>query len=163
MTASIWRWLLAAAGLLVLAGLLWLLHPLAPVLLLGSLLIQLPLIWGVARRQFAVGYRRRAAQRRAAWRAGGPAAAFLQAEQQEADAPAFRHWSRGAKALSALCRAEALWALGRGHEAAALLAGLQREKLEADEQQRYDELVLLVQNAARFNTPPGTVPPPGPN
>lgn len=147
------RAIVALAIFLLVEGLLYLVHPLVPVLLLGSLLIQAPIIWGFFRRNFNMGYRQRAAQRRERYKECGDAEAWLAGEERETRMPGYRYWSRGGKALVALNCAEALLALGRRDDAGARLAEVDRPRLEPDDQQRFDEMVLEVRGAARFDAP----------
>ncbi|NLW79668.1 MAG: hypothetical protein GXY32_09710 [Ruminococcaceae bacterium] len=147
------RTVVALVIFLAIEALLYLVHPLVPVLVLGSVLIQAPIIWGIFRRNFNMGYRQRAAQRRERYKESGDAEAWLAGEQRETRMPGYKYWSRGGKALVALNCADALLAMGRRDAAGAQLAEVDRPRLEPDDQQRFDEMILNIRGAARFDTP----------
>ncbi len=139
------RVLFIAAGLFAaLAAALYFVHPMAPLLLLASLVVQLPIIAGLTRAGLASGYRERAAARRRRYDEDGDAGAWLAGEEAEAAAPGYRFWSSAARAQCALSRAEAMAALGRGNEAAALLAELPEDRLPETERARFEAVVETI-------------------
>ncbi len=142
-----WPWALGVLCLAVLCGVFYWLHPLAPLLLVGSLLIQAPIALGMARRGGGKSYAQRAAARRVQWLQNQDAAAWLAAEEKEAAGRGFLVWSRGARALNHLARAEALCALGRKYDAAELLAALEPDALPPALRLRYADAAEAVAKA----------------
>ncbi len=128
----------------VLAVVLYFFHPLAPLFLLASLLIQIPIVLVVSRVNMNKGYEDRSFERRLQYQQDGDAAAFFAAEEREAGGAGFAYWSPRAKALSRLCRAELLCELRRGSEAAELLAAIDEKKLDKAGRQRFDAAVAAL-------------------
>lgn len=141
-------YLLPFAAFFVLLGVLlyFLAAPWAPLLLLGSLAIQAPIVAGLTRINLASAYRDRAFERMRKYAADGDAGAWLAAEEREAAGAGYRYWSKAARALSVLNRAQPLAALGRENEAAELLAGLDEKKLNPQEKARFDEVVEAIRS-----------------
>ena len=137
----------------VIMVLLYFLHPLGPVVLLISLAIQVPIIWVVTRTSMTKGYEDRAYERRQQFQIDGDAQAFLEMEEQEAGGAGFTYWSRRAKSLSALNRAELLTELDRQDEAAVLLADVDTKAIDRENRRRFDEAVekARAKNAARYD------------
>ena len=156
-----WLPVLGAAMALALLGLLlWRVHPLAPWLLLLTLAIQLPIIWLVGRKRLNGGYRQRAAGRRIAWLQTCDAEAWLAAEENEKGSTGWGYWSKGARALNALARAEALLALGRRDDAAAALAEAEGYTIDKADMPRYEDLLaqMLAGAPGPVNPPAKTLP-----
>lgn len=139
----------AAAVLAALGVLLWLLHPLAPLLLYGSLAIQAPIIWVLGRKNFSAGYSRRTQENRLRYLESGDAATWLAAEEREAAGRGFAYWPRRAKALNALARGEALAALERRNEAAMALADVDEALLDAQGLRRFEETVAAIRGGVQ--------------
>lgn len=140
------KYLLIFAGAVVALGIvLYFVTPWAPLALAASLVIQLPIIVILTRTNLTAGYRDRAFARRARFAEDGDAAAWLAEEQREAVSQGYRFWSRAGRAQSALNRADALAELGRGNEAAALLAEIEEKTLPAADRQRYQTIVERIQ------------------
>lgn len=140
------KWLILLIVVLVLLAAcfgLWFVHPFAPLVLLASLLIQLPIVFGIITVTFGSAYRDRAWERRQQYLKDGDAEAWLQGEETEAKAVQQRYWSRGGKTLASLNRAEAMFAAGQGERAAALLAAADPKFLSGDDRKRL--LTLLNQ------------------
>lgn len=139
-----WVAVACVAALLLACGLLWLWHPFAPLVLLGSLLVQLPIIATLTRRGLSASYVQRAAARYAQYLESGDAAEWLAAESAEMQSAGYRYWSGAGRALNALNRAEAATALGFCDEAAQALADAEAAKLPAHEAQRFETVVLAL-------------------
>ena len=140
----LWYLLPFAIGFFALGVGLFFVNPLAPLLLLASLAIQLPIVVSITRVNLGAGYRDRAFERRRSCREGGDAAEWLAAEEREAAGLGYKYWSRATRDLSLLNRAEPLALLGRGHEAAELLAELEEKRLDGYNRGRFDEIVALI-------------------
>lgn len=132
--------LVALPVLLVLAAALYFVHPVAPLLLLFSLLVQLPIIAALVSSSFTGSYRQRAEERLRRYGADGDAAAWLAEEQAEAKGVGFAYWSSAGRALNTIARAEALCALGRRDEAAALLDAVEAARVDKRDAERYGAL-----------------------
>lgn len=127
--------------LVALAVVLYIINPWAPLFLLASLMIQIPIIYGITKATMNFSYQDRAYDRRMAFEESGDAAAWLAGEQKEAHSVGQKFWSSRSKELNRLNQAAPLCALGRKNEAAELLAQVDEAKLEATARKRYDELV----------------------
>lgn len=134
-------WLIPILVLLALGVGLYFVHPLAPLALLLSLLIQLPIIFLLAKSSLNSSYRDRAYQRRQLYLKDGDAEALWEGERKEAASVGYRYWSRGTKTLCQLNQAEALVALDRHDEAAEHLALAEEEKLDSHSRERFDAVV----------------------
>ena len=124
----------------VLAVILYFVHPLAPLVLLASLLVQVPIIVIVTRVNMTHGYEDRAYERSVQYKKDGDAAACLAAEEREASSAGFEYWSPRAKNLSRLNRAGLLADLDRPAEAALLLADIDTKAIDKTNRQRFDEI-----------------------
>lgn len=125
------------AVVLLAAGVaLYFVHPLAPVLLLFSVVVQGMVAFGVMRAGFNGSYRQRAEERRRQFLKNGDAEKWLAGEEAEAAAAGYRYWSPAGKSLSALNRAEILLLLGRAEDAAGALAQALPDKLEKPDKKR---------------------------
>lgn len=131
----------------VLAVVLYFFHPLAPLVLLASLLVQAPIIAIVSRVNMTRGYEDRAYERLVQYKKDGDAAAFLAAEEREAGGAGFAYWSPRAKNLSRLNRAGLLADLGRPADAALLLADVDTKTLDKTNRQRFDEITARMRAA----------------
>lgn len=128
--------LLLCAG----AALYWV-HPLAPLFLLLSVLIQLPIILLITRASFTSSYNDRVWARKEQYEKDGDAAAWLAQEQAEAKGVGFRYWSSKGRMRNMLLRAKLLTELGQKDQAALLLAEIIPGKLSAEDQAGYAGLV----------------------
>lgn len=159
--------IIIGAVLFVLAVVLYIINPWAPLFLLASLVIQIPIIYGITKASMNFSYQDRAHDRRVAFEATGDAEAWLAGEQKEAGSVGQKFWSSRSKELNLLNQAAPLCALGRKNEAAELLAWVNEEKLEATARKRYDELVeelraeapAAPQDGAPPKAAPGEAPP----
>lgn len=130
----------AVVLLAVLAALLYLVHPLGPLFLLLSVLVQAPIIFGISRHNFKTSYIQRSEQRRAEYEKEGDGEAWLAAEEAEARSVGYKYWSRAGRSLNALNRADALCAVGREADGRAALEQAEYMRLEAPDRKRYDAL-----------------------
>lgn len=137
-------------GLAVVAAALYQLHPLAPVMLGISLLVQAPLIVLIGQAALKGSYAQRAASRRAAFAASKDAKAWLEEETRESQSPGYRYWSPTGKALAALNRAEAAYAAGQTDLSLPLLAGVAVHKLPPQEQARYHKMLENLTNGKPY-------------
>lgn len=133
---------IAALALLALAVLLYFFHPLAPVFLLLSVAIQLPLIYVIVRVSFSSGYADRVYERKQRFEKDGDAAAWLAEEEREARGVGFRYWSAKSRNKNALLRAGLLQKLGREADAKQALAEVLPAKLRGEDKAEYDCLVF---------------------
>lgn len=143
------KWLWWGVALLVLAAAcfgLWFIHPYAPLALLLSLAIQLPLIYGILHVTVGSAYKDRAWERRQQYLKDGDAEEWLRGEETEARSVQYRYWSRGGRTLAALNRAEAAWAAGQKEKAAAALAAADPKYLSRDDEARSRKLLGQMTN-----------------
>lgn len=145
--------LLGISAGLALLGLgvgLYFIHPLAPVLLVLSVGIQIPIILRLMHARSTGSYRQRADARRRRYAQDADAERWLAAEEQEAAGPGVRFWSPAGRMLSLLNRAEALCALRRRAEAAILLGQVEPDALDEADRPRYEQVVFdLRENQAQ--------------
>lgn len=138
----LWPYIAAIAGGLCLLSLvlLWF-HPLAPLLLWASVLLQAPIIYLISRTNYDAAYRERQHQRREAYEKDGDAAAFLAQEEHEATSFGYRLLTAKSRSDNRLNCAELLLALNRPPaEAEALLQALGGEKLNEAQATRLSTL-----------------------
>lgn len=133
------KWIVVAVGcaaLLVFIA-LYFVHPLAPLLLLASLLVQFPFIYLSLKAGFGKSYRQRAQKRYEEFLKTGDAAAWFLAEQREAAAKEVRHWSRAGRSLLAFNLARAAFAAGQTEEMLAALGRVEPAALPPEERRQY--------------------------
>lgn len=131
--------------LVLLAVVLFFVHPLAPLVLLLSVLIQLPIVYIISQVNMNKGYEDRAFARKTQHEKDKDAAAWLQEEEKEAAGAGFKYWSKRAKSLSALNRAQLLLEMEMPRQAAALLAQVQENKIDKINRQRFLQMVEKLQ------------------
>lgn len=129
----------------VLGVVLYFLHPLGPLFLLLSLLIQAPLVFVISRVNYNSAYLERAAQRREEYAQTGDARVWLEGEEKEARSIGFKYWSSKGRALNTLNRAAALAALGENQQCAALLVSIETAKLSKQAALEYQRLQQQLQ------------------
>lgn len=139
----------AALLLLGVLALLYLAHPLGPVLFVGSLLIQTPIVALFLKTKSGGSYRARAAARRKRFEETGNAEEWLAAEKREANGAGMKYFSPEGKALSAINRADALLQLGRINEAAAMLAQAEDDKPAEQDRPRFAMLEQQIATHAK--------------
>lgn len=142
---------LLAVILAVILFLLYRIHPAAPLMLLLSLAVQVPIVILVARAALGGSYRQRAQQRLLAYQAGGAAQQWLNEENAEANTTGYKYWSTSGKALLALNRAQAAYAAGRTEQAASHLDNLQMQKLNQQDMQRFQLLTQQLASGKPYN------------
>ena len=139
-------YLLAVLGfLLVLAVLLYWVNPLAPLLLLLSIIIQAPLIYLIARYTYSGGYRDRVLARREKNKEDGDDAGWLEKEEQEAASFGYRLLPAKDKAENILLRAGLLLNLGRRDEAAQTLLELELPRLSSEHLSQYKTFKIKIE------------------
>lgn len=154
MKRSPYRFIIAFGILfVVLAVILYFVNPLAPLLLVLSLVVQVPLIVIITRTSMAGSYADRAHARRQAFEKDGNAAAWLAGEENEAHSIAFRYLSKTGKMRNALNRAQPLCLLGRTEEAARLLEEVNPARLVRQEVERYEAIQQCIQQAEDATLP----------
>lgn len=154
MKKSPWSYLVPVVVVFaVLAVVLFFINPLGPLLLLASLVVQLPIIYIISRTAFSSGYADRSYNRRQQFLEDGNAAHWLEAEQKEERSVGFSFWSAASKTDNNLNQAEAMIALGLWRDAAGKLAAVDEKKLGKTRRQRYDELAESLA-AADKDSPP---------
>jgi hypothetical protein len=146
----VWPYLAGfAIFLAALAAGLFFITPWAPLFVLLSLGVQAPVVLLITATSLNGGYRDRAFERRGQYEKDGDADAWLAAEAREALSVGYRYFSSGTKSHSALNRAQALAALGRYDEGAALLAEVDEKKLDHLSKRRFDAAVEAVRGRVR--------------
>ncbi len=141
MKRSPFVYLLPVLGVFVLLGaVLYFIHPMAPLFLVASLLIQAPLVWVLSRASLGSSYRERAAARRQQYEKDGNAEAWVAGEEKEAASIGYKYWSKAGKSMCELNRADGLVHLGRKGDAGQALAQVAPQKLAAQDRVRYEEL-----------------------
>ena len=139
-------WVIGVVALTAACIGLYFVHPYAPLVLLLSLLIQAPLVWVITHGRLNRGYQERAEQRRKDYEMDGDAEKWLRGEEAEANSVGYRYWSPNSRMKSVLNRAEPLLALGRGREAAQLLAEVEPARLDGPSVARYEELMCVLRS-----------------
>lgn len=135
------RWVLVAVLVLaVFAAILYFFHPMAPVFLLLSMVIQLPIIYFVMRYTSSNSYADRVWERKKQFEKDGDAAAWLKQEQREADAPGFQYWSKKGRNRNMLIRANLLHILEEQAGADALLQMIDESALGREDTELYKTL-----------------------
>ncbi len=124
----------------VLGVLLSFLSPWAPVLLLASLVLQVPIVYLIAKLGYDSAYAERLHQRTLLFEKEGNAELFLNKENAEAAGFGYRLLSRKNKTLNLLTRAELLSQLERDVEAEPLLAELEKATLGKEELVRFERI-----------------------
>ncbi len=134
------RFFLIAVGVLVAICVgLWFLHPIAPLLIVLSLAVQLPVAYALMRKRLTSGYLKRTEGYRKELLQSGDANAWLCAEQGETLAKEYSLWHKKLRLLNLLNRAEALAMLGQKDEVRRLLqeiAGASLPKTQAEQRSR---------------------------
>lgn len=131
------------------AILLFILQPLAPLLLLLSVIIQAPLIYYYIHSAYKRTFQQNEATRRAQFEADGDAALWLAVEEREARSTTFRYWPRSSRDGNTLTRVELLLELGRGEEAQALLESLEQRKLSVPNLTKFFDLQRKIEAAGQ--------------
>lgn len=143
-----WPYLLVITATLLLSGwLLYLIHPVGPLLLLGTLVIQAPLIWLFVRRAPGYGYPKRTAARRQQYRQDGDAEAWLAAEKEDYRTAKTGGWPPARWALLCLNCADAAKEAGQTRQAAEYLRQVDSAKLPPEAKPRYAELAAALVKA----------------
>lgn len=141
---TIWLYLLPIAGIfIVLSVVLYFFHPIAPLLLWASILIQAPIIYLISRVNFDSAYRDRLYERRQRYQkeeSTAEAETILEQEEREARSFGYHLLSRWSRQQNALFRAELMLALDRTDDAALLLDTLNAEKLKPADLERYNTI-----------------------
>lgn len=119
---------------------LYFIHPLAPLLLLASVLIQGPIVYAITLAKMNGSYQERAYQRQTQYEKDKDAAAWLKQEQQEAASVGFKYWSSRSRCLNALNQAQPLTALGRLEEARVYMDQVEPGKLDKSDRDRFSAL-----------------------
>ncbi len=136
------RYIVTFGGVFIaIAVILYFISPFAPLLLLLSLVIQVPIILFIVRYTTDTSYAQRVDQREQQFEEDGNAAAWLKEEEQEANSIGFKYWSKKGRYQNMLTRAELLHRLGRSDEAAALAADIENAKLPPHAATRHKELL----------------------
>lgn len=138
----VWVILFAVILLLILFA-AYRINPYAPLFVILSLLIQAPIIYGVARVVFGKSYRQRAKERRDKFLKDGDLALCLQQEENEASSAEFAHWSLGGRYANYINRAELLLLAERREEAWTLLFCINPSYLNTEDKERYYKLMQI--------------------
>lgn len=126
---------------LALGIVLFFFSPYAPLLLVLSLAIQLPVIYFIARSSTGSSYRERADARREQYERDRDAQAWLKQEEKEAASIGYRYWSKAGKSLNQLNQAFLLAQLGRMEEAKSRIDNIQPAKLAKADREQYEKLL----------------------
>lgn len=132
--------------LLLLSVLLYLLHPLAPLFLLASVLVQLPLIWIVSRMTFTKSYQQRWEDRQKAFLKDQNAEEWLQQEEKEAKSTGFQYWSGKGKSKNYLTQADLLLQLKRTADAKEILQLVNTAKLTKQDRNLFLQIESQLEN-----------------
>lgn len=122
----------------VLCVILYFFHPLAPLLLLASIIIQAPIIFFISKVSIDSGYRDRLYERKQQYKIDGDTEAFLDKEEKEAQSVFFKILNKSSRRQNLLTRAELLHTLSRGEEGRTLLAEIDPGKLSPLDLDRYN-------------------------
>ncbi|MFV0353199.1 MAG: hypothetical protein ACK5JF_12970 [Oscillospiraceae bacterium] len=118
-------------------GLLCIFNPFAPLIVVLSLLIQAPLIYGIGQVVFGKSYQKRTEERREKFLKDNNLDSFLLEEEKEAKGPGFAYWSLAGKYTNYLNRAELLLLAQRQEDAMQLLAQVDPRRLRQEDKERY--------------------------
>ncbi|MDL2254068.1 hypothetical protein LJC49_08400 [Ruminococcaceae bacterium OttesenSCG-928-I18] len=143
---QIWKYLLPIAGFFVLLGVVfYFINPYAPLLLLGSLIIQAPIIYYISWYSYNTAYSERQAKRKQKFEQDRDAESWFQEEKREAGSLGFKLLSAKAKSQSALLRAWLAVELSLYEEAEDFLTDVNIEKLDDEDNNRYYVVVGVLE------------------
>lgn len=144
MKREVLKYLLPLAAVLLALGVaLFFFHPLAPLLLLLSILVQAGVLWLVLRNTQNTAYGARLDARRAQFDEDGDAETWLAQENAEASSLFRIFWSGYTRRQNTLARADLLHLTGREDEAQAVLAQVDGKALTATDRKHYAVLNAL--------------------
>ncbi len=132
--------LLTILAFLGLGLILYLVNPFAPLLLLGSLIIQLPIVYFIAKHSYGGAYAQRVQARKEQFEQDGDTAHWLAKEEQEVASFGYKLLSPKAKTKNALLRARLLSQLNRNEEAQRIWRLIDPELLEGEDRKEYESL-----------------------
>ena len=127
--------------LLGLGVILYFLHPLAPLLLVASILIQAPVVWLLVASSYRNSYKDRTRERIKDFEKDNDAQKWLKQEEMELKSIGRKYWSKSGESLSALNRAQIYAVLGNWQQASELLGVVQEKRLSSLDTPRYKKLV----------------------
>lgn len=116
--------------------------PWAPVFVLASVLIQVPIIWRMFSSSQDNGYDTREQERVVQFEIDGDAALWLEAEEREAASIGYRYYSKANRDRNRLNRANMLVKLNRAGEAKELLEEMDPKKLNRGNLLRYNDAMV---------------------
>lgn len=115
---------------------LYFLHPVVPLLVLLSLAIQFPIIWGLFKAKTGTSYAQRWQERKYQFQQDNDVEKWLLQEQLETKNIGYEYWSAKSKSLCFLQQAELWLLLNKPVEARECLAKVIPGKLNAKDKQR---------------------------
>lgn len=140
MRKTLFKYLLPVAiVLIVLAVVLFFVNPWAPLFVLASVLIQIPIIWGMFKSSQDKSYDVREQERIVKYEIDGDATSWLEAEEKEASSVGYKYYSKASRDRNVLNRANMLVKLNRPDEAKVLLEGLDPQRLNKGNMKRYND------------------------
>lgn len=129
--------------------LLFCFHPLAPLLLVLSVLIQAPLVWYYIRSAYAKSSKDKEKTRKCQFEQDGDAEAWLALEEQDAKSVTFRYWPRASRDGNVLNRVELLIRLEKIPEAQELVDTLEQKKLSVPNLTRCLDIMRQIEAAGQ--------------